>query len=97
MEPKHKKGLDLGNPLRSLAGQPYYGEKPSNKKILNELLKGMAKHNGTCWMPVDIDGGYSLMLNQCPGACGHVWKINIEDEEVAAWLVNEINQRRHGE
>lgn len=96
MEAKHKNNLDLGNPLRSIVGQPYYKKKPSNKKILEELLNGMGEFTGVCWMPVSMGGGYELMLNQCPGACGRVWKINIQDEDVASWLVNEINQRRHG-
>jgi hypothetical protein len=68
--------------------------KPSDKKILEELLNGMAKFNGTCWCPVSKDGGYELMLNQCPQACGDVWRININDKEVANWLVSEINKRR---
>lgn len=96
METKHKNSLNLGNPLRNLVGQPYYGKKPSNKKILEEILNGMAKFGGTCWTPVDVkNGGYSLMLNQCPKACGDVWRINIQDKEVANWLVNEINQLRN--
>jgi len=94
MEKKHKNELDLGNPLRSMVGQPYYGEKPSNEKILEELLDGFAKFSGTCWNPVSLNGGTELTYNQCPGACGHVWRINIQDNDVANWLVNEINQRR---
>jgi len=94
MNENHKIPLELGNHLRNLVGQPYYKKKPTNKKILEELLKGMAKFKGTCWSPVSADGGYSLMLNQCPQACGDVWRINIENKEVANWLVNEINQRR---
>jgi hypothetical protein len=96
MEAKHKKILNLGNHMRNLVGQPFYGKKPSDKRILEALLKGMTEFPGTCWSPVSSCGGYDLMLNQCPGACGYVWKINIKDEEVANWLVNEINQRRHG-
>ena len=96
METKHKKHLNLGNPIRNLVGQPCYNKKPSDKKILEELLNGMAEFKGTCWNPVSINGGYELMLNQCPQACGDVWRINIKDKEVADWLVNEINQRRHG-
>ena len=95
MEQKHKNSLNLGNPLRNLAGQPFYDKKPSNKKILEELLEGMSQFTGTCWNPVSLKGGTDLMLNQCPGACGQVWKINIKDRNVSSWLVNEINQRRH--
>lgn len=78
---KHKKALDFGNPLRSAVGQPFYEKKPTDKKILEELLAGMSKHTGTCWNPVSIEGGTDLMLRQCPRACGHVWKINIQDKE----------------
>ena len=95
MEKKHKKNLDLGNPLRNLVGQPYYGKKPSNKKILRELMDGIAlESNGTCWNPVSLKGGTDIYFKQCPGACGQVWKINIRDKDVSNWLVNEINQRR---
>ena len=103
MEEKHKKELRLGNHMRNLVGQPFYRKKPSNKKILENLLTGMAKFSGTCWNPVaTVDENThrttstSLMLKQCPGACGHVWKIDIVDNDVSNWLVNEINQRRHG-
>jgi hypothetical protein len=94
MKREHKKVLHLGNPLRNLVGQPFYKKKPSDKKILDELLNGMTQYGGTCWNPESLDGGTDLMLNQCPGACGEVWKINIKDREVANYLVNEINQRR---
>lgn len=94
MQEKHKRILNLGNHMRNLVGQPYYGKKPSNKKIIEELLNGMAEFSGTCWNPTSIEGGTDLYLNQCPGACGEVWKINIKDDDVSNWLVNEINQRR---
>ena len=95
MDKEHKKLLKLGNHIRNMVGQPYYKKKPTNKQILEELLNAMSKFSGTCWSPVSNDGGYNLMLNQCPGACGYVWELNIRDEDVASWLVNEINQRRH--
>jgi hypothetical protein len=94
MDKKHKKILNLGNHLRNAVGQPYYKKKPNNKMILEELLNAMSKFSGTCWNPVAIEGGTDLMLNQCPGCCGQVWKLNIKDKDVANWLVNEINQRR---
>ncbi len=95
MDDKHKKPLNLGNPLRNLAGSPLYDKTPTAEEILEQLLVGMTEFKGTSWMPVNPDGGYSLMLNQCPSACGDVWRINIQDRNVAAWLVNEINQRRN--
>ena len=102
MKKEHKKVLKLGNHMRNMVGQPYYAKKPSDKLILEKILDGMSDFTGTCWNPVEkIENGkavsFSIMLNQCPGACGHVWKIIIRDEEVASWLVNEINQRRWGE
>ena len=96
MERKHKKVLKLGNHMRNLVGQPFYGKKPSIKKILEEILNGLSKDGGTCWNPVSGEGGTDLIFKQCPGACGYVWKINIKDKDVASWLVNEINQRRFG-
>ena len=86
--------------MRNLVGQPFYSKKPSNSLILSELLSAMAEFSGTCWAPVGkVENGvitsYQLMLNQCPGACGHVWKLNIKNENVVNWLVNEINQKRH--
>ncbi len=58
-------------------------------------MNGLAKSgNGTAWNPV-AKVGTDVIYLQCPGACGHVWKINIEDKDIAAWMVNEINQRRH--
>ena len=92
----HERGVDLGNPLRNLVGNPHYERIPTKEEVLEELLNGMAKFKGTCWSPVSPYGGYSLMLNQCPQACGDVWRINIQDKDVAAWLVNEINVRRRG-
>ncbi len=89
------KPINLGNPLRNIAGNPPYKKKPSNKKILEELLRGMSKFPGTCWSPVSLYGGQDLILNQCPGGCGKVWRINIQDKDVANWLVNEINHQRH--
>ena len=86
--------MEFNNPLRNLAGNNYVKRKPSNKKMLDEILNAMAQFKGTGWMPVSIDGGYDLMLNQCPGACGHVWKLNIKDRDTAAWLCNEMNSRR---
>lgn len=100
MEAAHRKRIDFGNPLSNLVGQPPYGKTPTKSKVLNELLAAMAAlGNGTCWMPVEdvVDGktiSWSVMLKQCPGACGHVWKLTVKDRDVAAWLVNEINQRR---
>ena len=95
MNKHHRKTLDFGNPLRQLVGQPFYCKKPSDKKILNELLSAMSKFSGTCWDPVSIESeGYDLMLRQCPGSCGHVWKLTITDRNVSSWLVNEINRRR---
>ncbi len=63
----------------------------------------MSDFSGTCWNPVEQlnDKGeaiaWTLMLRQCPGACGRVWSITIRDKGVVNWLVNEINQRRWGE
>jgi hypothetical protein len=93
MEKKHKKQLNTSNHLQNMVGQPYYKKKPTAKKALDALLDGMARYLGTCWAPVSMDDGYDLIFRQCPGACGSVWKINIEDEYVANWIVNEINQR----
>lgn len=100
MEKTHKKPIKVANHLQTMVGQPFYGKKPSQKAILEELLSGMAEFSGTTWAPVNevVDGkatSYKLMLNQCPGACGHVWTITIKNDTVARWLVNEINQR-HG-
>lgn len=79
-----------------MVGQPFYGKKPSIKKILDEILNGISESgDGTCWLS-SVDDGYDLIYRQCPGACGYVWKIKIKDEVVGDWLVNEINQRRHG-
>lgn len=101
MDAKHKRSIDFGNPVRNLVGQPRYGKKPSASKILSELLDAMTQcSDGTCWAPVnsvDTQGRatiWTLMLKQCPGACGHVWSLKIKDDNVARWLVNEINQRR---
>lgn len=96
-----KKAINFGNPLRNLAGNCYVAKKPTSKEILEQILDGMSDFTGTCWNPVEEvkDGkatAYSLMLNQCPGACGHVWKITIRDSNVSNWLVNEINERRWG-
>lgn len=85
--------LKFSNHMQAMVGQPYYKKKPTAKKALEALLNGMARYSGTSWSPVSIDGGYDLMFRQCPGACGEVWQINIEDEDVANWIVNEINQR----
>lgn len=90
---KHQ-AINFGNPLLNIAGNAYYEKKPSNKKILEELLRGFSEYGGVTWNPVNVDGGYSLMLNQCPGACGHVWRVRIEDKDTASWLVSEINHRR---
>jgi hypothetical protein len=94
-----KKKVDLGNPLRNLVGYSDV-KKPTDKKILENILNGMAEFKGTAWCPVNTqkDGvatSFKLMLNQCPQACGDVWRITITDRNVANWLVNEINQRRH--
>ena len=97
MKNKHKRLLNLGNHMRNLMGQPYYKKAPNTKKVLEEILNAMAQFTGTAWAPVSVKGGYNLMLNQCPGACGYVWELNIKDEDTVNWLVNEINQRRHGE
>lgn len=101
MKKEHKNPLKLGNHIRNMVGQPYYKKKPSDKVILEEIIKAMAKFNGTAWSPVNkvIQGKpveWSLMLNQCPGTCGYVWKLDMENESAVSWLVNEINQRRHG-
>lgn len=93
------KPINFGNPLINLAGNCYCVKKPSNKKILEELLNSMADFNGTCWNLVEeIKNGeaisWQLMLNQCPGACGYVWKLIIKDKNVCNWLVNEVNKRR---
>lgn len=74
-------------------------KKPSDKKILENILNGFSEFSGTCWNPVkdQKDGvatSYSLMLNQCPQACGDVWRITIADKDVADWLTKEINNRR---
>lgn len=86
MKNAHKKPIDFGNPLRNLVGQPHYVKSPPAAKILNELLDAMASFHGTCWMPVEkvVDGKsveWGLMLNQCPGACGHVWKLVLKDQD----------------
>lgn len=105
MERAHRKRIDFGNPVRNVVGQPFYGEKPPAKKVLEEIISAMADAStGTCWMPVEVVAddkhnkhkAWNLMLKQCPGACGHVWKLILKDKTVSAWLVNEINQRRHG-
>ena len=96
MEKKHKKILNLENHMRNLVGQPFYGKKPSTKKILEEILNGLSEHNGICWNPISTEGGTDFIFKQCPGGCGYVWKINIKDDNVSRWLVNEINQRRFG-
>jgi hypothetical protein len=90
--------IDFGNPVRNLVGQPHYGRKPTDTKILNALVDAMAAFPGTCWAPVAkvVDGKeveWSLMLNQCPGACGHVWKLTLKDRRICMWLVCEINKR----
>lgn len=102
MDKKHKKGLKLGNHLRNLVGQLFYTKKPSDKKILEAILDGMSDFTETCWAPVEeVRKGksvsWNLMLHQCDGACGYVWKLTIRDKSVCDWLVNEINQRRWGE
>jgi len=96
------KSINLGNPLTNLVGNCYCEKKPTNKAILEELLRSMSEFTGTCWNPVKkVENGkateFSLMLNQCPGGCGHVWKLNIKDRNISNWLVNEINKRRWGE
>ena len=95
MPQKRERHLDLGNPMRNAVGFPPCRTTPAAEEVLEELLKAMSQFSGTCWNPVSADGGYDLMLKQCPGACGLVWKLNIKDKNVAAWLVNEINHRRH--
>lgn len=91
--------IDFGNPLRNVVGNPPPRKKPADKKILEALLSAMARFPGTCWDPVaevNNDGkptSWDLMLNQCPGACGHVWKLTLADGEVSRWLVGEINRR----
>jgi hypothetical protein len=99
MKAVHKKRIDFGNPVRNLVGQPAYGKSPARDKILDALLDAMAAFGGTCWAPVEkvTDGKaveWTLMLNQCPGACGHVWNLVMKDDAICQWLVNEINQRR---
>lgn len=97
---KHKKVLKLSNHMQNLVGQPYYGKTPSTKRILEELINGMISYGGVAWLPVEkVDKKgkaveYKLMLNQCPGACGHVWYIPIINEDIGNWLVNELNQRK---
>jgi hypothetical protein len=93
MEESHKKTLKFSNHMQGMVGQPYYKKKPTAKQALDALLDGMARYPGTSWSPVSTDGGYDLMYRQCPGACGRCWEINIKDEDVASWIVNEINQR----
>jgi hypothetical protein len=99
MEKAHQKRIDFGNPVRNLSGQPHYGRKPAAAKILDALIDAMAAFPGTCWAPVEkvVDGKtveWSLMLNQCPGACGHVWRLTLKDGPASKWLVCEINKRR---
>lgn len=104
MQKKHKKILKLDNHLQNMVGQPFYDKKPSNKRILNELINGLADmglSGGTCWMPVaEVRNrksiAWNLIFNQCPGACGKVWELTIYDKNVGDWLVNEINQKRFG-
>ena len=86
---------DLGNPLTNLVGYPHYKKKPSYKKVVEAMIEGMAEYSGVAWAPEALEGGQNLMIRQCPGACGHVWKIRIKDRDVANWLVNEINIKRH--
>ena len=93
MDARHKKRLNVGSPFRELIGQPNYRKKPSNKKILNELLDGLANFKGMTWSFVSPNGGYDVAIAQC-GESGYVFEINIPDKDVANWLVNEINQRR---
>ena len=98
MRATHKGRLNFGNPLRDLVGNPPYGKEPSAKAILDELLNAMASFSGTCWAPVNevIEGeavAWKLMLNQCPGCCGHVWSLVLKDKNISAWIVNEINLR----
>ncbi len=96
----HKKPLGFRNALISLVATPNYSKAPTKTEVLNALLDGLAlESNGTCWNPVAevVDGksvSFDLIFNQCPGACGRVWKLNIKDYDISAWLVNEINQRR---
>ncbi|MFW5983191.1 MAG: hypothetical protein ACOCQ4_01725 [bacterium] len=94
MRGKHKKPLKFSNHTQRIVGQPYYKKKPSAKKALNSLLNGLAKHYGTAWAPISVNGGFDLLFNQCPGLCGYVWKINIKEKDVVCWIVNEINQRK---
>ena len=85
--------------MRNMVGQPYYKKKPSDKIILDEILNAMAMFSGAAWAvntTVGVSPMLRLMLNQCPGACGYVWSLDIENQEVVNWLVNEINQRRWG-
>lgn len=81
--------------MQNMVGQPFYSKKPTAKQALDALLDGMARYPGTTWAPMShySVGGYDLMYRQCPGACGHVWQINIQDKDIANWIVNEINQR----
>jgi len=91
---KIHKYINFGNPLGNMVGNCYVTHKPTNREIIDNLLEAMAEFNGTCWNPVDLKGGTDLMLNQCPGGCGHVWKLRIKNQNVSNWLVNEINARR---
>lgn len=95
MENKHKKPLKVSNHMQAMVGQPFYAKKPTAKQALNALLDGMARYPGTAWAPMSSAsiGGYNLIYCQCPGACGRVWSMNIQDKDIANWLVNEINQR----
>lgn len=95
MTEQHKKPIPVHNHLLTMVGQPFYEHEPSKDEVLEALLVAMSKFRGTTWCPTSIEGGYDLMLNQCPGHCGHVWKLNIQDHDIAAWLTNEINQRSH--
>ena len=89
------KRIDFSNPLRNVVGNPTYKKEPSPEEALNAILDGMAAHSGTCWAPVSLEGGQDIMFNQCPGACGHVWRINIQDSDTANWIVRQVNERRY--
>jgi hypothetical protein len=104
MKKQTHKPIDFGNPLRSLVGNCYCEKKPTNKKIIEEILEGLSrgddgKYYSTAWAPVaEVKNGkavaYKIIFEQCPGACGHVWNIVVKDKNVANWVVNEINRIR---
>ncbi len=88
--------IEYHNPLKNLVGNcPEPKRRPSYKDIVEDIITGIAKEDGSgiCWNPVSHNGT-KIIYKQCPGACGYVWKFEIEDKDISNWLVNRINERR---